>query len=49
MVNLSNCLHEEFPIKIKLKITSVCFLTVPGPGCSKLGYDNLGEEDKCEI
>ena len=47
MVNFSNCLHEEFPIKMKLMITSktlstVCFLTVPGPGCSKLGSDNPG-------
>ena len=50
MVNFSNCLHKEFPIKIKSMITSktlstVCLLTVPGLGCSKLGsYDNAGDE-----
>ena len=39
-LNVSSGLHEEFPIKIKLRITSktlttFCFLTVSRPGCSK--------------
>ena len=41
-LNFSSGLHEEFPIKIKLMIpfktlSTFCFLTVPRPGCSKLG------------
>ena len=45
IVSFSNCLHVEFPILNKItgndctskSLSTVCFLTVPGSGCSKLG------------